>query len=131
MRVPQPIPKVEAWIHDRPEEMQKSIIRFRSIIFQTLPQVEEGFKWNIPIYIHVRNLVYLNESQDGLVIGFMNGAEMSDPANIFEAKDRSMVRHLVFPATTSGPWEELPFYLQESAILNESNQKNSRNKINP
>lgn len=129
--IPSPISKVESWIADRSEETQKIVEQFRTVIFQALPEIEESFKWNIPIYVHVKNLVYLNETKTGLVIGFMNGAQMNDPANIFEATDRSMVRHLVFPSSTSGPWEELSFYLQESAILNESNQKNSRNKINP
>lgn len=131
MMIPAPIPKVENWIADRSEEVQKAVGRFRSVMFEALPEIEEGFKWNIPIYVHVKNLVFLNDTKDGLVIGFMNGAQMEDPANIFVARDRSLIRHLLFPSSTAGPWDELPFYLQESAILNESNQKNSRNKINP
>lgn len=131
MTIPTPIPKVEAWITDRSEEVQQIVGRFRSVIFEALPDIEEDFKWNIPIYFQVKNLVYLNDTKEGLVIGFMNGAQMEDPANIFVAKDRSLVRHLILPSSTSGPWDELPYYLQESAILNESNQKNSRNKINP
>ncbi len=131
MTIPTPIPKVEAWITDRSEEVQQIVGRFRSVIFEALPDIEEDFKWNIPIYFQVKNLVYLNDTKEGLVIGFMNGAQMEDPANIFVAKDRSLVRHLILPSLTSGPWDELPYYLQESAILNESNQKNSRNKINP
>lgn len=127
---PPPVPKVAEWMMARSEENQATVQRFRDALFETLPNITEGIKWNIPVYAHVTNLVYLNDTQEGLVVGFMNGARMEDPANIFKAKDREQVRHLVFGSTKEGPWEELSFYLQESAILNESNQKNSRIKIN-
>lgn len=128
---PVPIPKVGQWIAALPVGRQNAAERFRHIIFEALPEITEVFKWNLPVYAHVKNLVYLNDTREGLVVGFMNGAQMEDPANIFGAKDRSLVRHLLFPSEKEGPWEDLAFYLQESAILNESNQKNSRNKINP
>lgn len=131
MNLPGPIPKVEGWILALPEQMQASVHLFRQIIFETLPEITEGFKWNTPVYVHVKNLVYLNDTQQGLVVGFMEGAKMEDPAQLFQARDRELVRHIVMPSPTSGPWADLPFYLQEAAILNESNSKNSRNKINP
>ncbi|MDP5172631.1 MAG: DUF1801 domain-containing protein [Bacteroidia bacterium] len=117
---------VARYIAGLSDDRQEIVQEFRKVLFHTLPDIQEALKWNIPVYAHIRNLCYLNVGESGMILGLMHGASMNDPAGIFEADDRKMVRHILLTDMQAAPWHELPFYLQEAAILNEVTQKKSQ-----
>ncbi len=125
-----PSPRVAKYFDSLAEGHANSLLRqaialaIRTIILDTLPECDEQLKWNIPVYVHSgSNLAYLNVNAEGVYLGFMYGAKLPDPAGIFEGQELKQIRHLRFDSLETGPWEELPFYLQEAAIFNQGAQK--------
>ncbi len=123
MIIPDPIPSVERYLASLHPEQQEVALKVRKEIYLTIPEVEETWKWNTPMYAYIRNLVYLNNDKEGMILGFMYGALMEDPAGIFLGKSKAQVRHLLFTDLKLGPWNDLRFYLQEAVMINEANQK--------
>lgn len=128
-RLPDILPAIADWLEDLSEKDRNIARRIREAHYRSLPEVSETWKWKTPVFVYHRNLTYLSKGKEGLILGFMYGALLEDPAGILAATDRQQIRHIVFSHLEEGPWEELPYYLQEAAILNESKQKISRNKI--
>lgn len=115
---------VDRFIEALPPEQAAIAQGLREIIHDTLPEVEEAIKWQVPFFAHHGNLCYLNPRGQKVILGLMEGASLPDPGGRLAASNRKQVRHLIFLSSDRDPWDDLPFFLQEAAILNQSKRKN-------
>ena len=92
--------------------------QLRAIILETLPNVEESIKWNIPFYTYHGMLCYLNPQKDHIALGFAKGAQLSNAQGILSGTG-SQVRHIRIGDIHDIPTEGIIEVLMEAAMLNE------------
>jgi hypothetical protein len=120
--LPPPIPAVADFIEQLPAAQQRLAEQLRQLIWETLPQVTESFKWKVPFYEGHGLLCYLSPQTDCLVLGFIQGASLTDPAGLLSAQDRQQVRHFRVMPDAPLPREDLRSFLIEAWLINEATQ---------
>jgi len=85
---------------------------------------ETAIKWGIPFFIHFGNLCYLNPVPNReLILGFIRGAALSDPAGLLIAQDRKTIRHLSLSSPEDWYNPGVREIVLDAAALNEQYQK--------
>lgn len=111
---------VEAWFEALPDAWRPQAQHLRELLLEASPRMRETWKYGIPFYEHRRWLCYLNLQKKGLVLGFVQGAHMTDPDGLFAPTDHVQIRHyLPPPAPAVLPLNALRRLIQESIALNE------------
>lgn len=86
--------QVTEYIQNAPLEQQKIMETVRSIIFQSIPNAKEEFKWNRPIFKTTKEFCYFQSTKNYATIGFTKDFEkLNDPNNILEGTGKTM-RHI-------------------------------------
>lgn len=117
---------VDLYLKQKPKQIRDLMIVVRTIIWQTIPDVEESIKFTVPFYTRKGLLCYLSplKKNDGIYIGFTKGYLMSDENGIFTGKELKQIRHLEFRKTSEIKKKLLKEYLQEAMLLNEVKRGN-------
>lgn len=64
----------EAYILSKPEPWRLILMELQAIIKQTLPDIEEQYKWHLPFYsVHGRMCCFLNFRKTFVDLGFTSG----------------------------------------------------------
>jgi hypothetical protein len=80
----------------------------------------EAYKFKTPFYCwRNRNICYLNANKEGVYVGFMRGAALTDLEGMLRGEELKVVRHfpLSEPKTIDHP--EFQRLLQEALLLEE------------
>ncbi len=117
---------VDLYLKQKPKQIRDLMIVVRTIIWQTIPDVEESIKFTVPFYTRKGLLCYLSplKKNDGIYIGFTKGYLMSDENGIFTGKELKQIRHLEIRKTSEIKKKLLKEYLQEAMLLNEVKRGN-------
>jgi hypothetical protein len=112
---------VDLYLKHTPKQIRDLMIIIRSIIWETIPDVEETIKFTVPFYSRQGLLCYLNpaKKRDGIYIGFAKGYLMSDESRIFSGKNLKQIRHIEFRKSSEINKKLLQEYLEEAMMLNE------------
>lgn len=86
-------PRIDQWYADLPEEWQAVAAELRALILDGSPLVKEEWKYNTPFFAHRRWMCYLSLQRGELVLGFVQGSNMSDAAGLFAPTGHRMIRH--------------------------------------
>jgi hypothetical protein len=110
---------VEKLIHRLPEEQSEFLLHVRDLILSSHPEMTEKLTFSTTFFSCRGWLAYFNPlDSGGLEIGFCKGNRLSDPHHKLLARDRKVVRSLVFD--TPADFDENLFCetLQEALTLN-------------
>ena len=96
---------VEEYFLNQKEPLQSTMLYIRQIIFETLPNVEEKYKWKIPFYYYNGNgICYLNilKNTNYVDLGFIDGFKLSNKQGILKAgSNRKMVKSIEYHSLES------------------------------
>lgn len=95
---------VETYILKQKEPFQSIMLFIRQIIFETLPKVEEKYKWNVPYYyLNGKGICYLNilKNTNFVDLGFAQGFKLTDKQNVLKSRNRKIVKSIEYPTLES------------------------------
>ncbi len=112
---------VDIYLRHTPKLLRILMLEVRSIIWKTVPDIEETIKFTVPFYSRKGLLCYLSplKTKDGIYIGFTKGFLMSDESGIFTGKNLKQIRHIEFRKNSDIKKKLLNNYLEEAVMLNE------------
>ena len=112
---------VDLYLKHTPKPLRDLMIEIRTIIWKTIPDVEETIKFTVPFYSRQGLLCYLSplKKKDGIYIGFAKGYLMSDESGVFTGRDLKQIRHIEFRKASEIKKKLLKQYLEEAMMLNE------------
>ncbi|MDG2246072.1 MAG: DUF1801 domain-containing protein [Flavobacteriales bacterium] len=100
------------------DEQQRSIaLLVREIIFSTLPNVDEQYKWKVPMYFIGKPICYISKRNKGIDLAFVRGKELHDEFAVLQNRDTKWVRHLYLEQPEEVPHEAIVSLLRQSAKL--------------
>ncbi|MGB5943648.1 MAG: DUF1801 domain-containing protein [Leeuwenhoekiella sp.] len=88
----------ENYMLSKPEPWRSILIELREIIKQTVPEVQEGYKWSLPFYtLDGRMFCYLNFRKSFVDISFLYGNALTHHTeHLVAGEGRKMVHSLRF-----------------------------------
>ncbi|MBL7811908.1 MAG: DUF1801 domain-containing protein [Bacteroidetes bacterium] len=111
-------PGVVNYLH-RLQPWQKEVfLRFRSLILQVHPHIQECFTYQVPFYKLNGLYCYFSVLKKGrkTVWGICDGFALDDPYHLLRADEKqTQIRHLVFEENAPFPDEEILMYYLISA----------------
>jgi len=85
--------RIDQWYQGLPEGWREVAEEIRALVMERSPLIKEEWKFGTPFFVHRRWLCYLSMQQGSLVLGFVQGSRMSDPAGLFSASSHRRIRH--------------------------------------
>jgi hypothetical protein len=86
-------PQISQYIESAVPEQQRIMTQVREIIHQTVPDVQESFKWSRPIFSTSKDFAYLKTAKNYVTLGFNDFSKFEDPDGKLEGTGSSM-RHI-------------------------------------
>jgi hypothetical protein len=80
-----PSQEIDKFINDLTDWRGKWIERFRTLILKTAPEVTEEWKWGVPVWAYMGNVVASGVFKDHVKLNFFKGSSLSDPKGLFNA----------------------------------------------
>jgi len=112
---------IETYFLKQPEPLQSVLLYLRQVIFETLPDIEEKYKFKIPFYyLNGKSLCYLNvlTGTNYIDFAFVNGFKLNDKNNLLKAGNgRKMVKSIAYPTLKSVDVKLLQELLVKASIL--------------
>jgi hypothetical protein len=90
----------------------------RELIFQTLPEIKEVWKWNVPTYGLKKLICYLRKTKTHVTFGFYNGSALNDNYGKLFGGDNPTMRHLKLRGFEDFDTELIAGLLRQSAEIN-------------
>lgn len=97
----------------------------RKCILETAPELVEEMKYGLPFYTYKGMICFVNPSKTGVVIGFSDGAMLSDTFRLFMPNSLlKQVRHISLPNSEyiHKYRSEIQNYLTEAMVLHDSSK---------
>lgn len=87
--------KVDQYIAELPEEIQKITIALREIVLESSLELNEEFKWSMPNYSYHGLVCYIQASKQHVNLGFHKGniLQEKDEVGLLEGTGKAM-RHI-------------------------------------
>jgi hypothetical protein len=78
--------QIDAYIAAAPAWQRDNLVRFRSAVRRVAPTAEEGWKWDVPVFLAGGRLVCAMSSfAKHTKYNFFNGAALADPHRLFNS----------------------------------------------
>lgn len=90
---------VEIYFLNQTEPLQSILLFVRQVILETIPEMEEKYKYKIPFYYYKgKPVCYLNILKEAnyVDLGFWDGFKLSNKHQLLKANNRKMVKSLEF-----------------------------------
>jgi hypothetical protein len=85
--------KVTEYIYKASEEQIIILETLRKIVHDTIDNVSEEIKWNIPVFNNGKDFAYLRFSKKHITLGFYKIDKLIDPDNLLEGEGNTL-KHL-------------------------------------
>jgi hypothetical protein len=85
--------KVTNYIEGATEEQIVILETLRKIVHETIENVSEEIKWNMPVFNNGKDFAYLRFAKKHLTLGFYNIDKLIDPDNLLEGEGNTL-KHL-------------------------------------
>ncbi len=112
---------LENYFLETPEPLQSILLYLRQVIKETLPEVEEKYKYKIPFYYYNgKPLCYFNilKGTNYVDVGFWNGFKLSNKHGILKAgRGRIMVKSIQYKTLESIDVDLFMEVLLESSLI--------------
>ncbi len=116
----------ETYILNQKEPFQSTMLAIRSVIFDTIPKIEEKYKYKIPFYYYKgKPLCYLNilKGKKYVDLGFWDGFKLNNDHNHLKANKRKVIKSLEFNDLESPSFSILQQVLLEAVSIKENTLK--------
>ncbi|HSP64727.1 MAG TPA: DUF1801 domain-containing protein [Candidatus Deferrimicrobium sp.] len=81
-----PKTKMDAYIAAAPAWQRDNLMGFRAAVHRTAPAAEEGWKWDVPVFLlHGRLVCAMSSFAKHTKYNFFNGAALADKHNLFNS----------------------------------------------
>ena len=89
----------DEYIAEKSDPVQFVLQDLRRLVQQSLPSATCGMKWGVPVFCnsHGIEVVYLYGGKDHANLGFVRGAELSDPDRLLKGPGISGRHVKIFP----------------------------------
>ena len=78
--------RIDAYLKRLPDWQRANLVRFREAVHRISPSVEEGWKWDVPVFLVKGRLVLSTAAFAGHTkYNFFNGAALRDPHHLFNS----------------------------------------------
>jgi hypothetical protein len=78
--------RIDAYIAGLPEWQRENLTRFRKAVHRVAPSVEEGWKWDVPVFLVNGHLVCaVSAFAKHTKYNFFDGAALADPEHVFNS----------------------------------------------
>jgi hypothetical protein len=116
---------VDNLLFDLPTPQKLVMEALRDIIFNTVKEVQESVKWNVPMYSHNGLLCYINydKKHKSVVLAMIEGFMMEDKYKLF-VHDTSNVKKILVAIDQDVPVRKIRYYLREGIRINQTKTKN-------
>ena len=78
--------KITDYIGNASEEQIEILEALRKLIHETVENVSEEVKWNMPVFSNGKDFAYLRFSKKHITLGFYNINKIKDPNNLLEGE---------------------------------------------
>lgn len=82
--------KVSDYFNDATEEQISVLNELRKLIHDTVANVSEEIKWNMPVFNNGKNFAYLRFSKKHITLGFYHIDKIQDPDNLLEGEGNTL-----------------------------------------
>ena len=118
---------VEKRINRLPEGQFELALRVRELILAADPEMTEQLHFSTPFFSCRGWLCYLHLPEDGsLEVNFVKGNRLEDPHSLLEARNRKVVRGLVYRKAEDFGEELFVGFLKQAIELNPAKAKKRR-----
>jgi hypothetical protein len=81
---------VSDYINRASEEQVAVLNVLRKLIHETVANVSEEIKWNMPVFNNGKDFAYLRVSKKHITLGFYNIDKIKDPDNLLEGEGNTL-----------------------------------------
>jgi len=85
--------QVTAYINESSASQKKILQELRLIINQSIPGVEENFKWGRPVFSTSKDIIYFKTARAYISLGFFHAGKIKTHTNLLEGTGKDM-RHI-------------------------------------
>ena len=82
--------KVSDYFDNATEEQIAVLNELRKLIHDTVDNVSEEIKWNMPVFNNGKDFAYLRFSKKHITLGFYNIDKIQDPDNLLEGEGNTL-----------------------------------------
>ena len=82
--------KVSDYLNSATEEQIAILNVLRKLIHDTVANVSEEIKWNMPVFNNGKDFAYLRFSKKHITLGFYNIDKILDPDNLLEGEGNTL-----------------------------------------
>jgi len=82
--------KVTEYISKANVEQMTTLEILRQLIHETVFNVSEEIKWNMPVFNNGKDFAYLRFSKKHITLGFYNIDKIQDPDNLLEGEENTL-----------------------------------------
>ena len=87
------IKEVTDYINNSDSKQINILNELRELIFSTVPEVKEHFKWSKPVYTLQNDFCYLNTTKNYVTLGFFEYSKIETNPDLLEGTGKNM-RHI-------------------------------------
>lgn len=113
-------PQVDEYLNKLATDWQRQNLEtFRKLIHESVPMVEEGWKWSVPVFlVNGKLLCAMSDFKEHTKFNFFNGAKLTDSHKTFNSGlDSKQHRSLNLSEGEKVPTAELKDLLTEAAAM--------------
>jgi len=82
--------KVSDYFNNATEEQIAVLNLLRKLIHDTVANVSEEIKWNMPVFNNGKDFAYLRFAKKHITLGFYNIDKIQDPDNLLEGEGNTL-----------------------------------------
>lgn len=104
--------KVTDYIDNASEEQIDILEALRKLIHETVENVSEEVKWNMPVFNNGKDFAYLRFAKKHITLGFYNIDKIQDPDNLLEGEGNTL-KHIKIKSKAEIQTEVLSLWLKQ------------------
>jgi hypothetical protein len=82
--------KVTKYINKASDDQIETLEELRKLIHDTVDNVSEEIKWNMPVFNNGKDFTYLRFAKKHITLGFYNIDKIQDPDNLLEGEGNTL-----------------------------------------
>jgi hypothetical protein len=105
-------PKVTEYIGKAESEQIEVLEEIRELIHQSVENVHEEIKWNMPVFSQSKNFAYLRFAKNHITLGFYHIDKLIDPENLLEGEGNTL-KHIKIRSLNDGLKAQISLWLKQ------------------
>jgi hypothetical protein len=77
--------QITKYISGHADWRRSTLAKLRKVIQEAAPELEEGWKWGVPVWSHQGLVCSIGAFRDHVKLNFFQGASLKDPRRLFNA----------------------------------------------